>query len=163
MQEAAKLLVNNSIGLCFQCVRGCSCCIKLQIYRLQPAVRGGVNYCHGVSSSSPALELPPWGGENPWVTMITCVLGAGRQSSAPRLCSTRLATLGAVAHTCGPGAQRGAAQMCLFPPSRPSGKGNDWGQHLGTCFRDFLAAVELGKEKRDEEVRVGFTRGRWGR
>ena len=122
MQEAAKLLVNNSIGLCFQCVRGCSCCIKLQIYRLQPAERGGVNYCHGVSSSSPALELPPWGGENPWVTMITCVLGAGRQSSAPRLCSTRLATLGAVAHTCGPGAQRGAAQMCLFPPSRPSGK-----------------------------------------
>ena len=85
MQETAKVLVNSSIGLCFPCVRGCSCCIKLQIYRLQPAERGGVNYPHRVSSSSPALELPPWGSENPWVPLIEHVL-RGHSSPVPHGC-----------------------------------------------------------------------------
>jgi hypothetical protein len=83
MQETAKVVVNSSIGLCFQCVRGCSCCIELQIYRLQPAERGGVNYPHGVSSSSPALELPPWGSENPWVPLIEHVLRGGTAAQCP--------------------------------------------------------------------------------
>ena len=83
MQETAKVLVNSSIGLCFPCVRGCSCCIKLQIYRLQPAERGGVNYPHRVSSSSPALELPPWGSENPWVPLIEHVLRGRTAAQCP--------------------------------------------------------------------------------
>ena len=99
-QETAKVLVDNSIGLCFECVRGCSCCIKLQIYRLQPAERGSVNYPRGVSSSSPASELPPWGSENPWVPLIEhvlwgqtaaqCPTAMCHMSGHPRGCSSHL-------------------------------------------------------------------------